>query len=125
MQNSITILGNSFILGSPVFDWHTIQQQVRHDRDYLSEPDRKQEARDPLPFEGDIETRPPLAWTVIWKGTFSNFYGYYMNDLGTSIRRWGYILWDAPRLQRLGAEDVLRRELEIHWDDYDPRDDWY
>jgi hypothetical protein len=88
----------------------------------LSERDLKQRRRDPLPFRGDAEpdangSLPPLAWTLMWKGTYSNLFGYYVDN---DIRRWGYIMWDAARLERMGAKEVLAQQ----WDeDFDPRDD--
>ncbi|KAK4119113.1 hypothetical protein N657DRAFT_650530 [Parathielavia appendiculata] len=75
-------------------------QRARH-REQLSERDLKEQARDPLPFVGDLEPEahgscPPLAWTFIWKGTYSNLYGEHLEG---KIRRWGYIMWDAARLE--------------------------
>lgn len=98
------------------------QFQRRQER--LSNRDQKQQRRDPLPFRGDGEPdakgpRPPLAWTLIWRGTYSNLYGYYVQDV---IRRWGYVMWDAARLESTGAKEVLARQWEADWGDSDPRD---
>ena len=42
-----------------------------------SERDRMAEERAPFPFRGDGDgDGPPLAWTIIWGGTYSNLYGY-------------------------------------------------
>lgn len=41
-----------------------------------NERDRLQQERVSLPFRGDEEVDgPPLAWTLIWSGTYSNLYG--------------------------------------------------
>ncbi|RDW72321.1 uncharacterized protein DSM5745_07493 [Aspergillus mulundensis] len=82
-------------------------------REGLSERDRKQNRGDPLPFQGDeildpTGTHPPLAWTLMWKGTYSNLFGGFIDD---SLRRWGYVTWDAERIRRAGAEEVLKRQL--------------
>ncbi|KAI9769453.1 MAG: hypothetical protein M1839_003667 [Geoglossum umbratile] len=87
--------------------------------------EEKQERCDPLPFtgDGDSETdgpRPPLAWTVIWGGTYSNLFGGYVPH---DIHRWGYVMWDALRLERTGAKELLVRQLKKEWKDTDPRDD--
>ncbi|RMZ78575.1 hypothetical protein DV738_g3796, partial [Chaetothyriales sp. CBS 135597] len=67
------------------------------------------------------ELYPPLAWTLIWHGTYSNLYGWYIPD---EIRRWGYVMWDAARLERTGGKELLMRQWIEYWDeDYDPRDD--
>ncbi len=101
----------------------TAQFQRRQER--LSERDLKQERRDPLPFMGDGEPdanglRPPLAWTLLWGGTYSNLYGYCVQDV---IRRWGYVMWDAARLERRSAKEVLARQWEAGCGYSDPRDD--
>ncbi|KAI1739682.1 hypothetical protein F4680DRAFT_466195 [Xylaria scruposa] len=95
----------------------TAQYWRRQER--LSDRDHKQERRDPLPFQGDRGSRPPLAWTLIWRETYSNLYGSYIQD---DIRRWGYVMWDAARLQNTGAKEVLARQWEAKWRDSDPRD---
>ncbi|WEW56835.1 hypothetical protein PRK78_002290 [Emydomyces testavorans] len=102
--------------------------QTDRRREQPSSRDQKQLQRDPMPFEGDgdlgaNEPRPPLAWTLMWGGTYSNLYGYCVPD---AIRRWGYVMWDAPRLDRTGAKEVLARQWEDEWGDdewgEDPRD---
>ncbi|KAE8361152.1 hypothetical protein BDV27DRAFT_148066 [Aspergillus caelatus] len=89
-----------------------------------SNRDLRQERGDPLPFQGDEfpdanGVRPPLAWTLIWKGSYSNLYGYYVQDV---IRSWGYVMWDATRLDRTGAKELLARQWEADWGDTDSRD---
>ena len=89
-----------------------------------SERDHKAERREPLTFEGDGEPDsdgpgPPLAWTLIWGGTYSNLYGYYVPDI---IRRWGYVMWDAARLEHTHANELLMRQWEAEYGDWDPRD---
>ncbi|KAK3319372.1 hypothetical protein B0H66DRAFT_603913 [Apodospora peruviana] len=69
----------------------------------MSDRDRKQLRRDPLPFNGDDD----------------NLYGYYVQDV---IRRWGYVMWDAWRLERTGAKELLMRQWEEDWGDSNPRD---
>lgn len=83
-----------------------------------SERDRKEKDRDALLFIGDTEYSPPLAWTTMWKETYSNLYGSYIED---GLRRWGYIMWDAVRLESTGVRKLI---LERWDDDFDPRDDF-
>lgn len=101
-----------------------VTQAIRR-REAPTERDRKQRQRDPLPFRGDVESdpegaHPPLAWTILWGGTYSNLYGYYVRD---DIRSWGYVMWDAPRFELMGAEAVLRRQRADHYGEGDPRVD--
>jgi hypothetical protein len=76
---------------------------------------QKQQRRDPLPFtgDGDSETegpRPALAWTILWGGTYSNLLGGAI-EREDRLRLWGYVLWDAARLERTRAKEVVGR----HW----------
>lgn len=86
-------------------------------------PSRKDELtyeRAPLPFQGDCLSGPPLAWTILWGGTYCNMIGGYIPD---KLRQWGYVFWDADRLEDCGGTDVLRRQWEERWSlDEDPRD---
>lgn len=38
------------------------------------------------------------------------------------MRQWGYVFWDADRLEKHGGMDVLTRQWEDRWDE-DPRED--
>ncbi|OAQ58310.1 hypothetical protein VFPPC_11650 [Pochonia chlamydosporia 170] len=98
--------------------------QFQRRQEGLSNRDQKQQRHELLPFTGEKdpvtdELRPPQAWTLIWRGSYSNLYGYYVQDI---IRRWGYVVWDASRLERTGAKEVLMRQWEADWGDSDPRD---
>lgn len=84
-----------------------------------SDGNLKQERRDTLPFHGDHEEHPPLAWSIIWRGTYSNLFGWYVKD---PLRLWGYIMWDATRIEGR-AREVLIRQWKARWKDFDPRDD--
>ncbi|OAQ67123.1 hypothetical protein VFPPC_08569 [Pochonia chlamydosporia 170] len=88
----------------------------------ISPRDKKQFRREPLPFMGEndsLRLLPPLAWTVIWHGTYSNLFGHYVQD---AIRRWGYVMWDAVRMARTNAKEVLMRQWKAYWRLGDPRD---
>ncbi|KAI9775412.1 MAG: hypothetical protein M1839_001106 [Geoglossum umbratile] len=120
MQAQIIFLPRGFLEGAAWSD--IIQQELREEAP--SHRDQKQERRDPLPFtgDGDSETdgpRPPLAWTVMWGGTYSNLFGDYVKHV---IHRWGYVMWDAVRLERTGGKELLVRQLKEEWRDTDPRD---
>lgn len=96
-----------------------VTTQSSRRRQYPSDQDLKQKQHDPFPFPGDDENLPPLAWTLIWQGTYSNTFGWCIpNDL----RSWGYIMWDAARFERIGAKEVLARQWEERWKGGDPRD---
>ncbi|KAE8156013.1 hypothetical protein BDV40DRAFT_310396 [Aspergillus tamarii] len=110
-----------YFLGSEALG-ESAQSQRR--QDHPSNRDLRQERGDPLPFQGDEGpdangVRPSLALTLIWKGSYSNLYGYYVQDI---ICRWGYVMWDATRLERTGAKELLARQWEADWGDTDPRD---
>ena len=94
----------------------------RHD--HPSDRDLKQERRDPLPWNGDeIRDReglhPPLGWTLIWRGTCSNIYGVYVPG---DLCRWGYVIWDAARLEDTDTREILLQTFDAQWGGDDPRD---
>jgi hypothetical protein len=100
----------------------TAQSRRRQERQ--CDRDEKQLRRDPMPFRGDGEPdehgpRPPLAWVLMWGETYSNLYGYYVPD---NIRRWGYVMWDAARLEEMGAKDCLLQQWGETWETTDPND---
>lgn len=75
-------------------------------RQALSHRDELTDERAPLPFQGDDLSRPPLAWTIMWRGTYSNLIGTFIPK---ETRRWGYIFWDADRMKRHGGNDLMER----------------
>lgn len=86
--------------------------------------DKKQLRGDPMPFRGDGEPdehgpRPPLAWTLIWGQKYSVLYGKHVPE---NIHRWGYVMWDAARLERTGAKDVLMQQWRESGGPDDPND---
>lgn len=93
------------------------QQERRREQD-PSLGDNMTEQRVSCPFVGDDLSGPPLAWTLIWRGTYSNLYGEYVPD---EIRQWGYVFWDEGRLRKHGGEAVLARQWEARWEE-DPRE---
>lgn len=95
-------------------------------RHHPSERDRLTAERRLFPFRGDREpdsvlvagSLPPIAWTMIWGGTYSNLYGFYTSD---DLRRWGYVFWDQATMVEQRGERVLRVQWEQTWEGNDPR----
>ncbi|KAI1388386.1 uncharacterized protein F4822DRAFT_429011 [Hypoxylon trugodes] len=94
-----------------------LMQRLRYDK-HPCEKDYLSAARDPLPFEGDSETRPSSAWTLTWSGTYSNLYGEYIPN---KLREWGYVMWDEARIKDTGADKLLSSQLQAEWKGVDPR----
>lgn len=92
-----------------------LEQSIRR-REYPSDKDLKQERRDTLPFNGDNEELPPLAWTLVWHDTYSNSL-----VIPFDIHLCGYVMWDAARLEHTGAKEVLARQWKDRWGNVDPR----
>ncbi|KAG8166732.1 hypothetical protein KVR01_002421 [Diaporthe batatas] len=67
--------------------------------------DRAEERDQAMSFAGDDAGAPPLAWTLLWGGRYSNLFGGYVPD---ELRRWGYVLWDARRIDVDGARGYLK-----------------
>lgn len=67
----------------------------------------------------DSVDSPPLAWVIIFKNRYINPFDGCVPD---AIRRWGYVFWDAGRLDTGGAKDCLVAEWEALHEIIDPRD---
>ncbi|CAN8097711.1 unnamed protein product [Discula destructiva] len=93
-------------------------QQSARRRGKPTPGDRMTRNRTPFPFSRDDLSEPPLAWTLIWSGTYSNLYGWYTSD---EMRRWAYVFWDAERMEKWGGRELLRRQWEEYWGAYDAR----
>lgn len=90
----------------------------RWERSY-SERDAAQDEGRPMQFQEDDLNSPPLAWVLIWGETYSNLFGCFIPK---PLRQWGYIMWDARRLEEAGAKEVLMREWYDMWQGGDYRD---
>ncbi|KAG8157991.1 hypothetical protein KVR01_012263 [Diaporthe batatas] len=90
----------------------------RWERSY-SERDLAQDEQRPIPFRGDSPDSPPLAWVLIWGETYSNLFGIFIPK---PLHLWGYIMWDARRMEETGARERLMREWDDMWQGGDYRD---
>ena len=127
MQANICYTAGAFPKDHVLGKW--TQQERR--RKWPCDRDAKQLRRDPMPFRGDAAEpdehgpRPPRAWTLMWREKYSNLYGDYVPH---SVRRWGYVMWDAARLeQTAGVKEKLLRQWDEAWWTDDPNeiiDDW-
>ncbi len=104
-------------------DW--MEEAVRHEshyarrEDWYSEEDAAQDRGDKTPFGGtDTADQPPLAWVTFWGGEVSNLYGAFVPK---TFRRWGYVMWDAGRLEASGAMDHIEANSRSGW--WDVRED--
>ncbi|RBR21893.1 uncharacterized protein FIESC28_04736 [Fusarium coffeatum] len=83
------------------------QCQARRRNWVFSARDRAELERAPMPFTGDSEGSPPLAWVTIWKGTSSNRFGQWIPRL---FREWGYVMWDSGRMITAGGIAALEEK---------------
>lgn len=99
------------------------QDERRHEAysDHVEAQDRRQK----MIFEQDTLSSPPIAWARFWNGLYSNLIGTYIPD---ALRRWGYVMWDAKRLENTGALEHIELEWECKYgvrgspEEDDPRD---
>jgi hypothetical protein len=56
---------------------------------------------------------------TLWKGEVSNLFGPFVP---ASWRRWGYVMWDAPRLETSGAMKYMEVEDCVAYED--PRESY-
>jgi hypothetical protein len=60
-----------------------------------------------LPVDEDFdmtESSPPLAWRIISQDKYSNTFGEFVPDIA---HRWGYVFWNASRIERTQAREML------------------
>lgn len=80
---------------------------------YPSESDAAEARRERLPFSGDIQHGPPLAWVVGWSGRYVNRYG---PAIPAPLKAWGHVFWDRRRLiESKGLNAVLRERDGYCW----------
>ncbi|EEU38633.1 uncharacterized protein NECHADRAFT_82982 [Fusarium vanettenii 77-13-4] len=85
-------------------------KQAKWRLSHPSERDRMRQEKTPFPFRGDGEPdAPPLGWTIIWGGVYCNLYGWHIPQ---EIRRWGFVFWDAIRMEETRAVEMLRVQWE-------------
>jgi hypothetical protein len=77
---------------------------------WYSEADAAQDRRDKMAFGTDTPHMPPLAWVINWQGVAFNLFGWC---IPRTFRRWGYMMWDAKRLESTGVLKFM--ELERGW----------
>lgn len=94
-------------VGGDLFEEAVAFAAQRHRRDsQFDNKDRAEERRQVMPFIGDDASAAPLAWTLLWGGRFSNLFGEYVPD---ELRQWGYVLWDAHRIDVEGTKGYLKK----------------
>ncbi|KAK4144328.1 uncharacterized protein C8A04DRAFT_28016 [Dichotomopilus funicola] len=93
---------------------HTTTQFNRR-VEYPQEGDLAEEDRERLPFAGDREDAPPLAWVIMWKGRYSNWYGDYIPQV---FKLGGYVFWDRERLVKEAIKGPFLRAREEHQRDF-------
>ncbi|KGO78401.1 hypothetical protein PITC_068640 [Penicillium italicum] len=105
-DSTIWFLGNFLVDSHYAFNrrskWHQHCDQP-------GERDHGQRCLEPITFQGDKQpngccTLPPLAWTMECGGTDSDIFWMY---LPSAFRQWGWVMWDAARFKRMGAEKVM------------------
>ncbi|KAK4097055.1 hypothetical protein N658DRAFT_500929 [Parathielavia hyrcaniae] len=105
------------------FDWidddTTENYQEYRRQDWYSAEDAAQDRRDKISFGIDTPDLPSLAWVILWEGEASNLFGAYVPR---TLARWGYVMWDAPRLQASGAIKHIPLERRTY---YNPREIHY
>ncbi|KAI1739731.1 hypothetical protein F4680DRAFT_459036 [Xylaria scruposa] len=86
-----------------------LAQDERRDDFPDSLRDQAEQRKDSMDFPGDSLPLdgPPLGWVLLWHGVYVNFYGELAP---TSLKRWGYVMWDAGRWEGLGAEQLMARQ---------------
>ncbi|KAI3395931.1 hypothetical protein diail_642 [Diaporthe ilicicola] len=95
-------------------------QDSRRDQ-YPSDRDSAQDSRQAMLFDGDSLKSPPLGWVLFWMSEYSNLFGSHIPE---GLRRWGFVIWDAGRLDST-AKDAIEREWDSMYGMTDPREDDY
>ncbi|KAJ2991310.1 hypothetical protein NUW58_g2558 [Xylaria curta] len=79
---------------------------VFDDRDLAERrQDRMRFLGDSMPLSG-----PPLAWVLLWDGKYVNIFGEFVP---TSLKRWGYVMWDARRWADVQAKELISSQWDM------------
>lgn len=81
-----------------------VAQKQRRDGQF-DDKDRAEESRQAMLFAGDDASAPPIVWTLLWAGKYSNLFGENVPD---ELRRWGYVMWDAHRIDIDGMKEYIK-----------------
>lgn len=76
---------------------------------YIPNMTKRRIADKKMQCEQDDLFSPPLAWVAFWDGRYSNLFGRYVPP---ALRRWGYVMWDAKRLEASGAMEFVESEWQ-------------
>lgn len=95
-------------------------EQDERAENWPSERDFAQNTRATMIFDIDSLDHPPLAWNIIWGDQYSNLFGWYIPK---DLRLWGYVIWDAQRLDA-DVKELLMTQWRTKWPSHedDPRD---
>lgn len=105
----------------PISDMGDIAQESRRVQ-WPNRYDSAQDSRQKTPFSGDNLSSPPLAWVLFWQGEYSNVFAEYVPR---ALRRWGFVIWDAARLDSDARDAIERGWCEKGYNLWDPREDDY
>ncbi|KAK4034326.1 hypothetical protein C8A01DRAFT_39201 [Parachaetomium inaequale] len=93
-----------------------VQSFRRTEAAELSAHDQMEVDSKKLRYSCDRVDAPPLAWVVLWRGEYSNWFG---EVIPSSLQDWGHVFWDGRRLHLFGGRNAVVRE---RWaQDDDPR----
>lgn len=73
---------------------------------FPNDSDNAEQRKDSMHFLGDSLPLdgPPFAWVVLWDGIYVNLHGEFTPS---SLKRWGYVMWDASRWAHMGAKELI------------------
>ncbi|KAK3381688.1 hypothetical protein B0H63DRAFT_450996 [Podospora didyma] len=79
-------------------------QTARRSR-HPSDRDQLELNRTRLPFTGDDEVKPLLAWVIDCRRQYSNLYG---SAISKKLKPIGWVFWDCKRLAMSGAKEMVK-----------------
>ncbi|KAG6362739.1 hypothetical protein INS49_007832 [Diaporthe citri] len=92
--------------------WSNASDQDLRRQEVYTERDEAQDSQQKIQCEQDDLFSPPLAWVAFWGGRYSNLFGRYVPP---ALRRWGYVMWDAKRLEASGAMEFVELEWQCKY----------
>jgi hypothetical protein len=113
-----TILKKQHMCGAFFQEAVSYETQIERRKACTTRRDTKEKNKETMLFQGDQEkvtsTTAPLAWSLLWDGLYSNFYGQFICE---GLRSWGYVFWSAHRIMKANLEEHIEEHLNSHHGD--------
>lgn len=101
-------------MGLSIFRFLCYMHHTAWYSDHHRHPSDQKERKPTTSFHGDGGEFPSLAWTLVKNDQDEGRCRSSIVD--AHFRDWGYVMWDAARLEQTGAKEFTLTRLRLVWD---------